>query len=89
MVDYRVGRSYGPICRHAHQRHDGFSKVWLVSASMLTADRDDGFKISSIKVTTPAVPEPATWAMLMLGFGAIGASLRRRKADALGDALTA
>ena len=27
---------------------------------------------------TGAVPEPATWAMMMLGFGAMGASLRRR-----------
>jgi len=28
--------------------------------------------------STPAVPEPATWAMLLIGFGAIGASLRSR-----------
>ena len=27
---------------------------------------------------TPAVPEPATWAMLIFGFGVIGAALRRR-----------
>ena len=27
------------------------------------------------------VPEPATWAMMMLGFGAMGAALRRRKTD--------
>ncbi|MBS0479821.1 MAG: PEP-CTERM sorting domain-containing protein [Proteobacteria bacterium] len=27
---------------------------------------------------TAGVPEPATWAMMMLGFGAMGASLRRR-----------
>lgn len=27
-----------------------------------------------------AVPEPATWAMFILGFGAIGATLRRRNA---------
>lgn len=26
----------------------------------------------------PAVPEPATWAMMMLGFGAMGAMIRRR-----------
>lgn len=28
---------------------------------------------------TPSVPEPATWAMMMLGFGAIGGALRRRQ----------
>lgn len=27
---------------------------------------------------SPAVPEPATWAMLITGFGLVGASLRRR-----------
>jgi|GEM_PF-1494009 len=58
----------------------GYSKLWLVSASMLTPDRDDGFKLSSITVSsTPAVPEPATWAMMIMGFGAIGATLRRRR----------
>ena len=29
--------------------------------------------------TAAAVPEPATWAMMMLGFGAMGAMLRRRR----------
>ena len=28
---------------------------------------------------TGAVPEPATWAMMLIGFGAIGVSLRRRR----------
>lgn len=27
-----------------------------------------------------AVPEPATWAMMLLGFGLIGATLRRGRA---------
>ena len=26
-----------------------------------------------------AVPEPATWAMMILGFGGVGATLRRRR----------
>ena len=60
----------------------GFSSVWLVGASTLTSDRDDGFKLRQIMVLpqAPAVPEPATWAMMILGFGAIGYSLRRRGA---------
>lgn len=32
-------------------------------------------------VPTPAVPEPATWAMMILGMGVIGSSMRRRKID--------
>lgn len=31
----------------------------------------------------PGVPEPATWAMMLLGFGLIGAALRRRRRAAL------
>lgn len=30
-------------------------------------------------VDTPAVPEPATWAMMLLGFGGIGMAMRRRR----------
>lgn len=30
-----------------------------------------------------AVPEPATWAMMLLGFGAIGFAMRRRQSQAL------
>lgn len=31
-------------------------------------------------INAPAVPEPATWALLILGFGAVGAAMRRRGA---------
>ena len=34
----------------------------------------------SISMSTGAVPEPATWAMLITGFGLVGAALRRRTA---------
>lgn len=38
---------------------------------------------------TPAVPEPATWAMMILGFGITGAALRRRRGPALDGAARA
>ena len=33
--------------------------------------------------TTPAVPEPATWALMLLGFTGVGVALRRRRRPAL------
>lgn len=33
----------------------------------------------STDTVTPAVPEPGTWAMMLLGFGAVGFSLRGRR----------
>lgn len=36
-----------------------------------------------ITARTPPVPEPATWAMMLLGFGGIGMAMRRRRSGAL------
>ena len=63
-------------------------KVWMISASLANNDlKIDSFKLDSLKIQTNttmgvlgAVPEPATWAMFIIGFGAIGATARRRTA---------
>lgn len=34
---------------------------------------------SAVGTPVGAVPEPSTWAMMLLGFGAIGASMRRKR----------
>ncbi|MEO7411467.1 MAG: choice-of-anchor P family protein [Sphingomicrobium sp.] len=34
---------------------------------------------SAVAGVNGAVPEPATWAMMLIGFGAVGVSMRRRK----------
>lgn len=56
------------------------STSWIIEAG--GADNlIDGFKIG--QVTASAVPEPGTWALMILGFGAVGAATRsRRKARA-------
>jgi hypothetical protein len=45
---------------------------------------DDGLAVDDFKLTaslaqTSAVPEPATWAMMIAGFGMAGAALRRKR----------
>lgn len=41
------------------------------------------FALDNMRFTTatPAVPEPATWAMMILGMGAVGFAMRRRNKD--------
>jgi len=37
----------------------------------------------AFRVTAEVVPEPATWAMMLVGFGAVGVTIRRRRTFAL------
>ena len=39
--------------------------------------------VVSGRLDMPAVPEPATWAMMILGFGAAGSMIRRRRVAAM------
>ena len=41
----------------------------------------NGFS-NAVQITAP-VPEPATWAMMLLGFGAVGFAMRRRRSPVL------
>ncbi len=38
----------------------------------------DYFAVDNLSIITGAVPEPASWAMLIAGFGLVGAAMRRR-----------
>ncbi|QMW24322.1 choice-of-anchor W domain-containing protein [Sandaracinobacteroides saxicola] len=51
-----------------------------------TGQRPNGSNIAAqiklIEMPVSAIPEPATWAMMIIGFGAVGVSLRRKGARA-------
>lgn len=64
------------------------SNVWLISAKIGDVDTyKDSFKLKGITYDLPpvpppggggAIPEPSTWALLILGMGVIGGAMRRR-----------
>ena len=64
------------------------SVFWLFDfgtegAEFITLDNTGGFSNAVLYTTgTPAVPEPATWAMMLLGFGAAGTAMRRSRRTA-------
>lgn len=63
------------------------SVFWLfdfgtAGAGSISLDHTRGFSNAALYTTAappPGVPEPATWAMMLIGFGAAGAGLRRRR----------
>lgn len=64
------------------------NNVWLISAKIGDVDTyKDSFKLKGITYDLPpvpppggggAIPEPSTWALLILGMGMIGGAMRRR-----------
>jgi PEP-CTERM motif len=58
-----------------------YGNIWLIGASKSNPDRYyDSFKLANLAVSTPAgVPEPGTWAMMILGFAFVGIAMRQRK----------
>lgn len=77
-----IGRSnpnFLTVSATGNIRYDGFDSTpatFLFSAQ--------GGKATSFSATTLAggVPEPATWALMILGFGAVGYSMRSRRRNA-------
>lgn len=54
------------------------SGAFQLGFGTLSAD-NIGPVLDNVLVTQAAVPEPATWAMLIVGFGLVGAASRRRR----------
>ena len=63
---------------------NNISAFWLVNVGAtpthtITITNGKGVSNAAIYGFGAAVPEPGTWAMMLLGFGAIGVSIRRRR----------
>lgn len=54
-----------------------FADPTVVGGMQLTSNGTNAFEIDNIAINP--VPEPATWAMMLFGFGAVGYSMRRRR----------
>jgi hypothetical protein len=52
-----------------------------VATGAIHLTNTDGWSNAVLYTATPAVPEPATWAMMLVGFAGIGAAMRRRRRD--------
>jgi hypothetical protein len=81
-----IGAHFGNVAGAA----GNVSVFWLfdfgaAGVDFITLDDPAGFSNAALYTTAaaPGVPEPATWAMLLLGFGAAGFAIRRRRHPAL------
>ena len=77
-----IGAHFGNVAGDA----DNVSVFWLFDfgtegANFVTLDDPTGWSNATLYTTgdPPPVPEPATWAMMLLGFGAAGTALRRSR----------
>ena len=67
---------------------DYFTNVTAGTAYNLQLQVSDGFQFAwsgttALATSAAPVPEPATWAMMLLGFGGIGFAVRRRNSAKL------
>ncbi len=62
---------------------NGLFSVWSTAGETFTgltfASSSNSFEVDNLAIGGLAVPEPATWAMMILGFGGVGATLRQRR----------
>jgi hypothetical protein len=71
-ISYSAGSTYYNI-------YAGALECRSAALTSCTAGANNAVTGLTVSLASAAVPEPATWAMMMLGFGAMGAALRSRR----------
>lgn len=73
------------VCHDTTALTTGKSNVWYVAASVASNyggdNMVDALKLAGLTVSyvPAAAPEPTSWAMMVIGFGAVGTAIRRRR----------
>jgi hypothetical protein len=75
-----ITQSFGPLAGGEPFALDQFVNI-ETSGGLLTVTRATGIRFMGEVGEAPAIPEPATWAMLIIGFGVVGMAARRRTAQ--------
>lgn len=84
IMDQTIGFNFGPFDNFTFAYTDAAGNPFTggpgTNVGLIEVIDNNTFDVAD----APAVPEPATWAMMILGFGGVGATLRgrRRLADA-------
>lgn len=68
-----------PAATQALNPLNKYGNVWVIGSSFANPDsKFDAFKLSNVNAVV-AVPESATWMMMIAGFGIVGAASRRQR----------
>ena len=76
LASYAINPTFGSNAKE----YFGFSGANITSVRLTAAATGDWVFIDNMTSAGGTVPEPASWAMLIAGFGIVGASMRRRRA---------
>ena len=79
LLGIHWGNVPDPAGATAYGNVSGFYLWNNATAGSIHLTSTGGYSDAVLYKATAAVPEPATWAMMLLGFAGIGATMRRRR----------
>jgi hypothetical protein len=77
FLSITIGNAYSPFGQPLTTVSDQFNA--LKNGAPFAGFPTAGFWTASLPTVTPTIPEPATWTMMIVGFGVVGMTLRRRR----------